>query len=190
VIICVKNGSTLFLALLLGLSMVSCRDPGVCGPARGLDDFTGDFIPLVDNELWYEVEGDVAPIGLERPEDALCPLGSWYPEEGSLEVDTGLCSWLTVSQPAQTGLSCGDELAIIAWHTALSSAEPGDGYAALFVGDKLLWEERVSIPSEAQIYDDSWGAEFTVEPGEPIYLHVHNHGANVWNFFSLERRSY
>ncbi|HHO49408.1 MAG TPA: hypothetical protein ENK18_00720 [Deltaproteobacteria bacterium] len=145
--------------------------------------------PLADMGAWVEATG-VDPLASHRPPDSACPLGGVLVEEGGkLEVNTGLCSYAWLEQPLLAGLLPGDEVEVSLWHQDLISEEPAEGHVALLIGDQVVWEITVSIPAEATPYTESVVVAFAAEVGEPLQLHLHNHGANTWNLLRIERQA-
>ena len=56
---------------------------------------------------------------------------------------------------------------------------------AISIGESILWEVREPIPSGSGGYDETIPAPFDAAAGEPIYFHVHNHGANEWSLIEI-----
>ena len=61
-------------------------------------------------------------------------------------------------------------------------------HVALQVGDELVWESQIPIPSEAEIYRPTWTNDEAVPKETPIYFHLHNHGANSWRLLEIVLR--
>lgn len=146
---------------------------------------------LVDMSAW--VEGDSAqmpdPLADHRPEgvEPGCPLGSVLLEGAAIEIKTGICAYAWLQQPLAADLRPGDPVEIVYWHSALLSDPPAEGHFALLVGEQILFERTIAIPSDPAAYTESFEAPFGAEAGEIAALHLHNHGANDWNFLRVER---
>lgn len=143
---------------------------------------TGTF-PLTEAEAWApDASADPFPAHAE----GRAPCEGFVVESGILEVDTGLCPYFVVSQPARVALREGDRLeGGVVWDT-LYADEPAQAHLALSVDGEVLWELLVDIPGEP-----SWevlDAEVPIDApeGAPVALHLHNHGLNQWRFLSLE----
>ena len=72
------------------------------------------------------------------------------------------------------------------WFSTLDAAEPAEAHAALLFGDDVPWEITVRIPSEPDVQDVELPAPRTIEVGDPVGLHLHNHGDNAWTFLTIE----
>ena len=183
------------------LSLTSCeKDPSRTSDAGSEDignisssnpniSLAEDETNLIDNLLWTTVEENRDPLAELRPTSPVCPKGTWYEEAGSLEVQTGYCTYLALEQPALFAVNAGDELHVILWHADLGAPEPTEGYAALVVGERIIWEKTVPIPSDAKVYDEKWTAKEPIHKGDRVHLHIQNHGYNTWNLLSLSFKS-
>ena len=144
---------------------------------------------LVDHTLWTSVPLDEDPFQEYAPEEVLCPVGGFEAEgEGAdqiLEVDTGICNFVTLEQPLPRSLRAGDRLEWSMWHLTLVFSEPAQAYVAMTIGEHLLWEKTIPIPSPAAAYSKELEVPADIEAGEPIRIHVHNHGNNSWRFHRL-----
>ena len=70
-------------------------------------------------------------------------------------------------------------------HFDLRAPEPATAHVAVLFGDEVQWELEIPIPSYAYVYTETFQATRALAPGEPIRLHLHNHGQNTWIFSSL-----
>jgi len=145
--------------------------------------------PLTATEAWEEVAAEDDPAA-DRPDTINCPTGSWIQEdlagEPSVEIDTGLCNYLALGQPALTELEEGDTLHLRLWHLELYSDSASLAHAALYVADSLVWEEDIPIPSDAGMVRPEILVEEDTEAGAPVVFHLHNHGFNTWNLLTVE----
>jgi hypothetical protein len=150
-----------------------------------------DPVSLVDHSLWSEVGAADDPWD-DRPDPVDCsPLG-WYPEdfggEASLQILTGLCNYLTLEQPSAVAIAEGDLLHLRLVHFDLYATQrywrpyAPEAHVALTVDDQLVWEHRIPIPATADVYRPYVSAPFAAPEGAPVRFHLHNHGANTWNF--------
>ncbi|MBX2796453.1 MAG: hypothetical protein KTR31_02255 [Myxococcales bacterium] len=136
--------------------------------------------------LWVPAT-EVDPLAEHQPEQWACPLGSVLQEGLTVEVNTGLCSYAFYSQPLLAELSPGDRVEVVMWHNDLVAKGPAEGHIALLTGTDVLWERTIPIPADPCSYTDVVEVSDAVEAGTPLLLHVHNHGANSWNLFRVQR---
>jgi hypothetical protein len=159
-----------------------------CGGDLTTEPAAGDLqaYPLIDNLAWTPVAGSDDPRADHRPADATCPDGAWYEEDGALDVETGFCTYLAVSQPALSAVDPGDPLEIIAWHANLGDGDGTPAHLAVLLGDTVAWEATVDMPADAEVYQETFPSPVALAEGEPVGLHLHNHGYNSWTILSLE----
>jgi hypothetical protein len=151
-----------------------------------------DPVSLIDHSAWELVEAAEDPWD-DRPTEASCaPLGFFTEslgEEESLQVDTGLCPYLTIRQPSLAAVQEGDSLHLRLWHYPLTGdggAEVQEAHAALRIDGVVVWDERVPIPqTEGGLLSPRWLAEAAAEEGAEIAFHLHNHGSNSWNLIEI-----
>jgi hypothetical protein len=145
---------------------------------------------LVDMAAWQP--GDVAvapdPFPDHRPAEADCPEGGALLEGASFEIRTASCSYGWFQQPTLADLRPSDAVEIVFWHSTLVSDPPAQGHIALVVGDEVLYERYIDIPSEPAAYTETV-AGVSAPAGSVATLHLHNHGANDWNLLRVERTS-
>jgi hypothetical protein len=132
---------------------------------------------LLVDDGWGPATAD--PVPEHAPTDADCAFG-WWVEEGLLEVDTGLCGYLTVGQPIGHPLNAGDVLTATLVHDALVAPEPAEAHVAVGLDGRLLWEATVAIPSSATVRGLELVVDERTPAGAELTLHLHNHGANNW----------
>lgn len=141
---------------------------------------------LIDVDAWAMQDTDSDSFADHRPATVECPDNSWYNEDGALEVETGYCNYLSLSQPAKTGLHSGDTVHLVLWHGELRFDAPAEAHVAIRVAGKVVWEENVAIPAGAEIYDLKIPINFDAPAGSDIEYHLHNHGFNSWTLLKLE----
>ena len=140
--------------------------------------------PLMLVEAWAPSTTD--PFPDHRPATVSCPDASWQLEEGSIEVDTGECNYLSLEQPLLRDVDEGTPLIINMWHQALFDEVGGLAHLALVIGDEVIWEQYIDVPGPAQIWREQITAPRDLLRDEPVVVHLHNHGANSWNLGELE----
>jgi hypothetical protein len=143
-------------------------------------------LDLVDPQAWITTEASLDPRPDHRPASVICPPSAHALEFGVLEVDTGQCNYLSVSQPLAHAIAPGDVLRVTVWWQPLIAAEPAQGHLALLVDDELLWETHVAIPGEADLRQIEFESPLAAEAGDRLTFHLHNHGYNSWTFANLE----
>jgi len=129
---------------------------------------------------WSPAASDLDPIPEHRPLDDRCPEGSWGEEDGALEVSTGLCRYAWLEQPVATRVPSGAVLRAEVWHTGLDAPEPAEAHVALLMGETVAWEAWAAVPSDPTLWEVLLDVDTPLAAGEPLRLHLHNHGANAW----------
>jgi hypothetical protein len=144
---------------------------------------------LVDAELWQVLDASQDPFSDHRPPDASCDPEGFFVETGLVEVETGLCGYVSAAQPIRVGVRTTDLLQVLVYHSSLTSDEDAEGHVALMIDDRLVWEQTVLIPSGSDVHSADFVAGFDAELGTQAVFHLHNHGSNTWNLghFRLER---
>lgn len=178
------------LACLLGLAVTAC-DPGDKVPAQnssGASTQPGTMGgPVIASDRWIVAPLSVDPFPDHQPPQPWeCKPGSFRVENGSFEVETGSCAYGLFAQPLLVPVRAGQKLHMLAWHLILSSPEPAHGHMALYLGKEKIFEVSPQIPGPAASYDREIVVKEDHPPGEPVILHIHNHGINNWNLLSLE----
>ena len=136
---------------------------------------------LADQWSWVPTEDDPFADWREgAPED--CDPASAAVEYGLLELYTGLCDFITLSQPLQLDIRRGDMISHFVFHNELYSTDPATALVALSVEEEMIWRQAVAIPSPSNFYLEAREAGFRAREGDRVYLHVQNHGANQWAF--------
>ena len=144
------------------------------GPIVALDGF--ELVELADD-----------PLADHRPELIDCPEAAWGMEDGSLEVQTGVCNYLALSQVTRRPISSrGTPSLIDLWHDSLDAAEPALGHFAVLLAGEVVAEYEVEIPSDAAAQRLRWTADAPVPAGAELGLHLHNHGFNAWTIVNVE----
>ena len=158
------------------------------GPGDGDGDGDGEiqWRSLTPAEEWAPTPYGDDLWAFERPTEIECaPQNGWTIEAGGVEVDTGACDYLSLSQPLSRPIEAGDPLRLTLWWQNLIATAPSEGHLAVVLDGHLLWEERVTIPGPADARDLELVAPTGAAEGSLITLHLHNHGANTWRFQGL-----
>ena len=92
-----------------------------------------------------------------------------------------LCNWLTLEQSSLRAIRTGDKIEVRARHSQLTAPFP-DGRARMMfvVGDDLVLDYGVPIPSDSKFPGTVWTAPKDYPEGTKLLWHVDNHGANEY----------
>jgi mono/diheme cytochrome c family protein len=143
-------------------------------------------LQLIDVNDWAVQAAADDSHASHRPAAVECPDNSWYNEDGALEVETGFCNYLSVSQGSKAALGQGDNLHLVLWHGNLAFEQKATAHVAITIAGKTVWQEEVEIPTDANIYDLRIPIDFDAPAGSKVEFHVHNHGYNTWTLLQLE----
>jgi hypothetical protein len=144
-------------------------------------------IPLVEAAAW-----DVQPKNRDafpdhHPDEVNCPRDTgWLVEEDAVEVRTEFCNYLSIGQQALLDLDTGTNLELAISHSKLSFDTPATAHLAVSIGGNHIWETSVDIPSDSGILKEKLVLPVAVHRGDPIEVHLHNHGNNTWTIHSLD----
>jgi hypothetical protein len=193
--------------LLRHASLVGCSDvaggPGVLDagehdghiPAQHATNIdAGMFVPLdaarlgpvIDNQGWRRFDAAVDPLRSHQPPTIECLPSATFVEYGSFEVDTTRCNYALSEHLAQRAVQVGSAVELELLHYDLIAPEPASAHLALLFGDALQWETTLPIPAPGGLVKASFRATRALSVGDPIRLHLHNHGGNTYVILSLE----
>jgi len=158
---------------------------GCSGPGPGDSNQTREKFQLTDQAAWREVQGSEDPFSTENiPSN--CGPGGAKVEDTILEIETDICPYVSLSQATLGDIEIDDTIKFNLWHLVLVSDPPGEAHVVVALGQQYLLEKRIPIPSSEQIYPVAWEAKQAFPAGEPIYLHIHNHGYNSYRLSQIE----
>ncbi|TNE87700.1 MAG: hypothetical protein EP330_17655 [Deltaproteobacteria bacterium] len=143
-------------------------------------------VPLIAGVSWTAAPATADPMP-EHDEGAACGAGGFGEELGGVEVDTEICPYAVLQHALLDSFEPGDTLRINWYHSDLVWAEQTEGHLLLTLDGEVLYERTVPIPADAAAYLEEFEPELGAAEGDPLVLHLHNHGFNTWNMFSLER---
>ena len=144
-------------------------------------------VPLVEAAAWDRTPKNRDSFLEHRPQEVDCEQGTgWLVEDDALEVRTEFCNYLSISQNSLLDLPAGTELEFALSHSALNFDAPALGHFAISVAGTTIWEVSVDIPSDSNIIKPTITLPIDVERGDPIGVHLHNHGDNAWTVHSLD----
>ncbi|MEM7152596.1 MAG: hypothetical protein AAF799_07130 [Myxococcota bacterium] len=123
------------------------------------------------------------------PAEVECEPGeAWrLTSDGALDIDTGTCNYLALQQPALSDVPAGSVVSFTLAHLQLfdPESEASRAHVALMAGSALHWERTVDIPAPARIYRERIVLERDITADEPVFFHLHNHGANEWKLLKV-----
>jgi hypothetical protein len=164
------------LAALLACSC-SQAEPSGTGTARE---------PLVAFGDWTSVAHSDDPLvtASDLPE---CVEPTFRAEDDQqwVEVDTTLCNWVTLSQPARAAVAVGDELELDFSHYDLTAAASASAELRLRFGACEAWSKSIPIPSPAEVYREQFHSPCGLAQGDNVLFHLHNHGQNTYQLKDL-----
>ena len=91
-----------------------------------------------------------------------------------------LCNWITLTQPSLRAIRAGDEVEVRARHSELTAPVPGDARMTFVIGDEIVLDYSVLIPSGFVFPSVTWTADKDYPAGTPLLWHVDNHGSNEY----------
>ena len=146
--------------------------------------------------VWSRVDDpSVDPFSDTRPPevdcDALGVKGDDFAGEPVLDVDTGLCNYVTVSQPSLNTVRPGDPLELRFWNDYIQApdgVEDAQTVVAVMSGGELLFERTLPLPRPPVLNVWEVDSPVAIPLGQPIYLHVRNHGANQYSVLTLKAK--
>jgi hypothetical protein len=113
-------------------------------------------------------------------------VGSRFFSEGDwIEIDTTVCSWVTMKAPALLPVEVGQELRIVVSHFDLAALAPARAELRLLLGDCDAWQKSVAIPRMAAVYEERLASPCALSAGSAVQFHLHNHGQNNYQLQEL-----
>ncbi|MCO4760841.1 MAG: hypothetical protein KC502_05015 [Myxococcales bacterium] len=150
---------------------------------------------LIDHTRWT-IQGPGHDLFGDNPAGLSCDPTGVTAENDAIEVHTGTCLHANLQQPSLVGVPTGGKLKLVLWHQQLKGAdsdsdssapEPAavSGHMAVRVGDAVVFDKTVAIPSLGQSYVTTVTVSDGFCEGAPVTFHVHNHGNNTWSLQSI-----
>ena len=175
------------LVTVVACCWIGCADSGG-DRCRAVPE--GDRFELVAHTLW-QLTGAEEPWRALRPVGLDCPADAAKVEDfgGRLTwgVDTARCGHATSVQPLLQDACAGEKLFVWFWRDALTGPEGAASTVAVQIGDELIYEMETPIPAPPALIAVTAEIAEDHRTGEPIYFHVHNHGANSYQLLELSR---
>ena len=138
--------------------------------------------------------------------DAMDPFFSFFSDDASLntsclpeahgieEVSVGVwsyfieteeCHWLTLKQKLPFPLFVGDRIQLKIWHFDLNAPQRAVAHIGLSTDqENIIWVEE-AIPQESRMIKEEGLISYDVLPGQWLYFHLDNHGANSWHLLEI-----
>jgi len=151
-----------------------------------VDAAAARFLPLIDNQSWRRYDAAADPLPSHQPAEPSCAASATFVEFGSFEIDTTRCNYVLSEHPAQLAIAAGTQVKMELLHYDLIAPEPAQAHVALLFGDALQWETNIPIPRAGDVLKASFLATKAVALGEPIRLHLHNHGGNAYLIIAVQ----
>lgn len=145
----------------------------------------GEPVPLAVASAFALASAEDDPLADERPTTVDCPTATWGFEAGGLEIQTGVCNYFFATQPSRAAIEEGDAIDVVVFNQGLDAPAPAEGHVAILVGDAVIWEAYVEIPSDASVLEARVVAEQAWPAGTPVGVHLHNHGYNAWTVLDV-----
>ena len=145
------------------------------------------FQTLVPLEGWSTVARADDPF-VTDPEAAPACVGPGFrlePDFEQLELDTGLCNWVTLTGKALFDVRAGQQLQLRFSHYNLDAAAPATAELALAFPDCDVWAKQIAIPGAAAVYKEQFASPCALKAGQSVLFHLHNHGQNTYQVQGL-----
>jgi hypothetical protein len=145
------------------------------------------FQTLVPLEGWSSVARADDPF-VTDPEAAPACVGPGFRLETDtqwLELDTGLCNWVTLASSALFDVSAGQQLRLDFSHYNLEAAAPATAELKVSFPHCEVWTKQLPIPGEAAVYQEQFTSPCALKAGQSVLFHLHNHGQNTYQLKDL-----
>jgi len=135
---------------------------------------------LIDHESWQRYDRSEDPLASEQPAEIDCGIAGFYVERGELEIDSTRCNYLLAEHPSLRAVTPGQRVQLEFRHFDLEAPEPAQTHVAILFKDQVQWELEIPIPQAAETIDTEFVVQTALAEGDPIRLHLHNHGQNMY----------
>lgn len=166
------------VAVLAGCSTTAEPPPSKAEPT---------FQTLVPLEGWSSVSRADDPFvtDLELAPACVGPGFRLETDTQWLELDTGLCNWVTLTGDALFDVSTGQQLQLEFSHYNLEAAAPATAELQLSFPDCDVWAKELPIPGAAAVYKEQFASPCGLKAGQSVLFHLHNHGQNTYQLQSV-----
>ena len=142
---------------------------------------------IIDMENWRFGDLETDPLISHQPENIDCAPSSFGIESEQLEIETDLCNYVFLEFDLLQDLPKGTPADFLLLHTGLWAPEVATAHAALLINGTIFWEQETEIPSSSQFFFFEGDIPIDAQQGDPVQLHIHNHGANDWRLGYFRR---
>ncbi len=155
------------------------------GPATTAPEPT--YQTLVTLDAWSSVSRVDDPFIQDVDAAPACVGPGFYLERQSdwLEIDTGLCNWVTLSGSASAAVAEGQMLQLTVSHYDLEAAAPAEANLLLVLDDCDAWSKTIPIPSAAAVYKEEFASPCALPERGNVLFHLNNHGQNTYQLQDL-----
>ncbi len=166
-------------SLLAALGVLGgCSNRG--GPASTTPERTYQTLVAIDQ--WSGVDRADDPF-VEDPVTAPACVGPGFYVEDQfhwLEIDTGVCNWVTLSGSARSAVSKGQMLQLTVSHYDLDAAAPTAASLRLTLDGCDAWSKPIRIPNPAAVYKEQFASPCALAENGNVLFHLNNHGQNTY----------
>ena len=139
---------------------------------------------LIEPEA-FALDPDLDPFPDHREAHHDCSASGVYEELGGVEIDTGRCDYAVLRWDLLKDVPPGTPVELFLRHQTLSAPEPASAHVALRIGDDVAFDFEVDLPAAPAALRPLRVTRQRARAGDPVVLHLHNHGANTWNLLRL-----
>jgi len=168
-----------FAGALGGCASKSQSEPA---PSAG-----ASYRPLVLLTDWSQVSRDQDPFVTDAGAAPAC-VGPGFvvePDSNWLEIDTGLCNWVTLTATTRAAVAVGQSLELTVSHYDLNAPAPATAELRLRFETCDAWSTTIPIPSAANVDKEQFASPCALPDGGAVLFHLHNHGQNTYQLQDL-----
>jgi hypothetical protein len=158
-----------------------------CSDHDAVPAVEASFEPLALADDWSAVTPDDDPLVEDLEQVPACQAAAFWiePQLDWIEIDSGICNWVTLRAAARAPVAPGTRLALTVSHYDLVAGAPAEATLRLVLGECEAWSKTLSIPADAAVYEEQLDAPCALDEGATILFHVHNHGQNSYQLQQL-----
>ena len=165
------------------MQLFACQSPPkdiASSSANPQEDTAVLFKEIIDIQNWKSANLQQDPLPSHQPDTIDCSSTAFRTENAQLEIRTEFCNYAYIEFPALQSLSAGQPVELLLLHSGLWAPEEAEAHVAWFIGSELFWEAHLPIPSSSDFFYYEASLPIAIQKGDPIRIHLHNHGANDW----------
>lgn len=155
------------------------------GPVSAAPEPT--YQTLVALDEWSPVSRDEDPFVVDASIAPACVGPGFYLEDQYhwVEIDTGVCNWVTLSGNARAAVVEGQMLELSVSHYDLEAAAPTEANLQLRLDGCDAWSKTIPIPSKAAVYKEQFASPCALPEHGRVLFHLNNHGQNTYQLQDL-----